>query len=204
MSTKPIVIDLLRHGPIDGEPALYGSTDVALAPHAKAKMESQLKSNPVDYSQVFCSPKRRCRAFAETLSAKSKFHAVVDERCREYDFGELDGIPFESMNQQQRQQMSLFWHHSVKLQLPGAECYQGFEARISAFWHDLTQSALNHGDTLVVTHGGVITTLVAQLMQLPLKVAFERIKISHASLTRISFYDNPQQAQFQFIGVPAP
>ncbi|MCM2681144.1 histidine phosphatase family protein [Echinimonas agarilytica] len=196
----PVYIDFLRHGPVAGLPALNGVTDVALAEGALDNMQRQAKRFAIEYQAVISSPKRRCRTFAERYSTQRDVSLHIEPQWQEFDFGDLDGVPFEQMNEQQRSIMGLFWAHSTNFELPGAECYEAFSNRIWSAWQHLATS--NPQSTLVVTHGGVIVVLVALLMNIPLADAYKRLHVGYASMTRVCFYDDPKQARIEFIGAP--
>ena len=60
--------DLLRHGQIDGPPALYGRTDVALSRDGWEQMYRQ--TNLLHrFDNIISSPLRRCHDFAKELAS---------------------------------------------------------------------------------------------------------------------------------------
>lgn len=198
----PVTIDLLRHGPVDGPAALYGSTNVPLKPEAIAQMNQQLSRFPVEYAQIISSPLRRCEAFASHYAQSHSLPLKLLDSIKEYEFGELDGVAFESTSEVQKQQLALFWQHPAAVALPQAESYPAFQSRVAEGWNAITKQAEQYGNILVVTHGGVIRAIVAHLLNIPLAQVIKRIQPIHSSLTRVEFYDTPENAQLRFIGVP--
>ena len=203
---EPIIIDLLRHGPVQGAPALYGRSDPTLRSGALSLMKRQLTQHPIQYGVIISSPKQRCLSFATQLAQQKKLPLSIAPDCAEFDFGSLDGVPFEQMNPEHRHLLQLFWAHSTAVNLPEAECYWAFSERVNHWWQSLCAQAISQrqGHHLVVTHGGVITAVMAQLLAMPLAKAYQHLAIGHASLTRIQFYETAKQAKILFIGAPAP
>ena len=199
----PIYIDLLRHGEVDGEPALYGSTDVAMKTEAFLAMQRQLNDHPMPYGCLISSPRRRCLHFSQTVATQQELPLLVNEDCAEYHFGQLDGVPFSQVSEQQRQWLDLFWRKPVQVELPDAERFEDFNQRVNRFWLQLASQALEtKQNRLVVCHGGVIKALLGQLLGISLSSAYQNLHIGYASLTRIELWDSMDTARAQFIGVP--
>lgn len=195
-------IDLLRHGPIEGPPALYGHTDVAPQREVFKRMQTQLAGYKGEYRTVVSSPLRRCAELAKAYAGAQALPLTIEPKSQEYSFGQLDGVPFDACSKRQQQALSLFWAHSTDVLLPGAEPYEMFRQRVSELWQQLCALSKREQSLLVITHGGVITALLSALLGLPDKTAFSRLKVGRASLTRIEFYHSAESAQIQFVGAP--
>ena len=201
---KPVYIDLLRHGEVDGEPALYGSTDVALKTEAILPMQRQLNDHPMDYGCLICSPKSRCLQFSRIFAEQHDVPLAVSADCAEYHFGQLDGISFDKADEQQRRWLDLFWCQPAQVLLPEAERFEEFSERVSRFWLQVATEAIEAQENrLVVSHGGVIKALLSQLLGISFGRAYQHLNIGYASLTRIQLWGSLDTARIQFIGVPA-
>lgn len=77
---------------------------------------------------------------------------MLDERLREFDFGEIEGSG--SMISTTRSKGLLLFDGFVA---PGGEAVDTFRDRVAGFFAGLT-----HGRHLVVTHGGVIRLLMRE------------------------------------------
>lgn len=199
----PVFIDLLRHGPVAGEPALYGSTDVKLQTEGLLLMQRQLNEHALEYAQVVSSPMSRCLEFAELFARQHDLELVLNGDCREYHFGSLDGKPFGQASAQELQWLDLFWQQPAQIELPEAESFEAFTARIAGFWQFIATEALQQGNQLVVCHGGVIKALLAQLLAMPLNRTYQHLEIGYASLTRIQLWNSPENFRLLFSGMPA-
>jgi alpha-ribazole phosphatase len=107
--TNATQFDLVRHGQIDGPPALYGRTDVALSRDGWEQMFQQT-SRLHRMDNIISSPLRRCHDFAKELASDNQLRLQVESGIQECDFGEWDGIEFDDQSQQWPL-MTSFWQH---------------------------------------------------------------------------------------------
>ena len=68
-------------------------------------------------------------------------------------------------------------------------------------WQHLAQE-FDHQHILLITHAGVIRALLCQLLEIPIHKQMS-LMIDYASLTRIHYYQDSQQAMIEFINRPA-
>lgn len=78
---------------------------------------------------------------------------MLDERLREFDFGEIEGKRFDDLEDKIQKGLLLFDGFVA----PGGEAVDTFRDRVAGFFAGLT-----HGRHLVVTHGGVIRLLMRE------------------------------------------
>lgn len=76
--------------------------------------------------------------------------AVTDPRLREIDFGDIEGLTWEDLDEETRAGLLAFEDFTA----PGGEAYQRFRGRVIEF-----VDALPPGNHLVFTHGGVLRLL---------------------------------------------
>ncbi|GAA4493089.1 histidine phosphatase family protein [Pseudaeromonas paramecii] len=184
MSDRPGCVHLLRHGPVAGAPALYGRTDVALAPEAQTLL-APLFAQASPYDQIISSPRTRCLQSAQALAGHWQVPLTVRPEWAELDFGDLDGRPFSELTEQWPL-LEAFWQAPARHTLPGAEPLVHFHARVLATWQSLL-AELGEQRVLVVTHGGVIRQLVGQLLAADWRSGAlqQGLHLPYASLTRI-------------------
>lgn len=197
-----LVIDLLRHGAcLDGD--IYrGSTDSLLSELGWQQMESAFDAlDSVPYQTLFSSPLQRCLLPAQRLSQRLALPLIEDSRLREIDFGDWDGQLYATVWQHSQQQVLDFWNDPEASPPPGGEPLQGLKSRLHEFvgqqlWRMLQpqpQSAINLTKSatdryvLCLCHGGVIRTLLAQLLGMPFAAA-QKTSVDYGSLTRIELY----------------
>ncbi|WP_313637592.1 histidine phosphatase family protein [Paenibacillus sp.] len=127
--------------------------------------------------RVFCSDLLRCRETLAYMAPSLEKVTVYDQRLREMNFGAWDGCTYEQLKDN-----SLYrsWiDDPSKITPPEGESWTQFDERLRSFLLDLGQAAetaighcavmKNKGEVitnraLVVTHGGVIRNLLAQVV----------------------------------------
>ncbi|MCL1599016.1 MAG: histidine phosphatase family protein, partial [Actinomycetia bacterium] len=80
--------------------------------------------------------------------------ATLDARLREFDFGEMEGLLFDDLDEVTQSGIITFDGFTA----PGGESISTFAARIEDFFGDLPE-----GHHLIITHGGVIRFLLRRL-----------------------------------------
>ncbi|GAK83816.1 alpha-ribazole-5'-phosphate phosphatase [Vibrio ponticus] len=176
---------LLRHGKVNGEPALYGRTDVRVAPEKQQAICQALLKQDLNIKFVVTSPLKRCADLADLVSQRCPDLAVqTNPGFQEIDFGQFDGVAFEEL-QEQWPLLEAFWQNPVQHPLPEAEPLAQFYQRISTAWQTLVEKA--EGDTLLICHGGTIRMILAYVLGLNWADAklFSVLQIGNQSLTHI-------------------
>lgn len=160
---------LVRHGYTqwNQERRYLGSTDVPLAPGEAERLEKLGPLPPLtgEFHRVYCSDLRRCRETLAALMPQLEPQAVYDARLREMDFGAWEGCTYEQLKDNL---LYRSWIDNPEAATPpGGEAWVQFAARIDHFWAELQQEAEAPAITriLLVTHGGVIRQLLAQIVE---------------------------------------
>ncbi len=84
------VVDLLRHGEVEGGACFRGSTDDPLSKNGWQAMESAARRiSPWD--QIITSPLLRCQQIAGVISEQQKTPLLLEADFREICFGEWGG-----------------------------------------------------------------------------------------------------------------
>jgi broad specificity phosphatase PhoE len=148
-------LDLLRHGDT-GQRSYRGQLDDPLS----ALGWTQLRAAVADHAwdRIVSSPMARCADFARELAAQRGLPLRLDPRLAEYHFGEWQGVPIETLAEQQGEALGRFWADPVAHPPPGAEGFSAFRGRLCAALDEAAGEA-RMGRLLVVTHGGAIRLL---------------------------------------------
>lgn len=187
-----ISVYLLRHGQVEGPAALYGSTDIALSKVGWQQMQSQ--TNQLAVEQVISSPLNRCCSFASDLAARSKLAFQVNSDLRECHFGDWDGVPYDDISEQDWPQLSQFWACPCEHGLTNAEPLGVMYKRVVDAWQNIVSELA--GNTLIITHGGVIRLILAYLLGLDWRnpKLFSQLRIGYASISKIEVSHHPDMA----------
>jgi len=176
-------VDLLRHGEAVGGARLRGTTDDPLTAQGERQMQQALEGER-SWSRIVSSDRRRCATFATALAEARAIPLQVDERLREIDFGDWEGMAPAEVWTRDAERASAFWTAPFSVPPPGGEDPQAMSRRVLAAWRELC-NALRPGEhALVVSHGGPIRVILGEVLQIP-DAALTRIEVSHASLSRI-------------------
>jgi broad specificity phosphatase PhoE len=154
----------------------YGSLDFGLseAGHTAAR---QITS-PWPLDTVVSSPRRRALETAASLAADVR----VDDRLRELDFGELEGLTYEEVERTQPELYAQWMDAPTTVRFPGGESYADLRARVLEAIEDL------EGTVAVVTHGGPIRAILAHCLRMPDDAIF-RLAIDYGSRSVVEWLD---------------
>ena len=149
-----LILHLIRHPRPLVEPGIcYGRLDVGAenpGPHAQRLLAELPPGLP-----VWSSPLQRCHALARALHPEP----VLDARLAEMDFGAWEGQAWDAVP---RHQLDAWAADVAGYAPPGGESPRQLQARALAF-----VEALDVPEAVLVTHAGVIRTLVAHQQGLP-------------------------------------
>ena len=159
---KSYVIHLIRHGAIDETLSgkYIGTTDPPLSDKGKLALKKLAFTHA--YPQppvVFTSPLKRCTQTCAVLFPERKPLVIAD--LSECNFGEWEGKTAEELKGSEDFQKWLAGDNSVKP--PRGESNADFVRRICKMFESIVEGLMKTGSTecAVVTHGGVIMTLLA-------------------------------------------
>lgn len=159
---KSYIIHFIRHGAIDETLSgkYIGTTDVPLSD--KGKMD--LKKLDYEYRYpgtqvVFTSPLKRCTETCRILYPEQNPLSIAN--LSECNFGEWEGKTAEELKSDPNFEKWLAGDSSVKP--PRGESNADFTRRICRMFESIVEGLMKTGTTesVIVTHGGVIMTLLA-------------------------------------------
>jgi len=202
---------LLRHGQVDADAGLYGKTDVAVTLETNIKIMAELLKHQHHFTDVVSSPLRRCSTLAKQFSSKAQLRLTIIDDFQEMDFGALDGRTFDEISLSDEHNginkiwhsLERFWQAPAVNHLPEAELLNHFNQRIGHAWSQLLKKY--QGKTvLLVTHGGVIRTILANILELDHgnPKLYSQLSIDYASVTHIDHYDESNISRIKNISMP--
>ncbi|MFV2060729.1 MAG: histidine phosphatase family protein [Gammaproteobacteria bacterium] len=183
MSIVPhTIIDLIRHGETISGSCYLGSTDSVLSDKGWQQMRgASLGHAPWD--TIISSPLKRCSAYAEELSATNNIPLVIEPAIKEINFGVFEGKTAKELMQHNPDALNKFWADPVNNTPPNGEYYPVFKSRILKAWQSIITRVINK-HVCVVTHAGVIRTVVQHVLGMPDNNLF-KLDIKHGGITRI-------------------
>lgn len=175
-------IHLLRHGDT-GQRSYRGQLDDPLTELGWAQLRAAVEGQ--EWDRIVSSSMARCARFAEELAAERGLPLRIDARLAEYHFGEWQGVPIETLAEEQGDALGSFWADPVAYLPPGAETFEAFHARLSTAMDDVSAEA-PEARVLVITHGGAIRLLRCAAEHRPFAEMAD-IDVPHASLHAIAW-----------------
>ncbi len=179
---RDYIIHFIRHGETlaNSEGKYVGRTDLPLTEEAKRELE-ELREDGIypSVGAVYSSPLKRCLQTAKIIYPSAQLIAV--EELAEYDFGEFEGKTYTELEELKSYRE---WRAGRSDAPVGGESLEGFRQRIYAGLMSIVRHMSENEcfDAAVVTHGGVIMTLLATC-GLPQKSSLEWVSESGKGFT---------------------
>lgn len=172
-----MLIHLIRHTTPDIEPGIcYGRSDIGLANSFVDEREIVLRRLKSNYDALFSSPLTRCTKLSDSISADTR---LIDDRLKEYDFGDWELRPWEKINDEEAQ----YWMDNyISSSAPNGDSLLLMKKRVDEFWHELIQQ--NFDNVAIVTHAGVIRLIHGLILETPLSHLF-RLQLDYGSIVEI-------------------
>lgn len=191
---------LLRHGETIAAPGtLLGRSDPPLSEDGVQQVRRALAridawGPPLD--RVIASPLQRCRLSALAFASTRQLPCDIGPDWAELDFGIWDGMHLSDLPAAEQAHYQ-HWHDDPTQDgPPGGEAFDAFRQRLE---HALA-SIPAAPRTLVLTHAGVIRTLLVSMLGLSWTSA-SQIALPHAGWVELSLYGD---ARPYLIGLGAP
>lgn len=168
---------LVRHGQTAANAGglILGRADPSLTEVGRVQAAALAAVLPIP-SRVVSSPLARARETAAVFGAP----VDVDPRWIELDYGDLDGMPVESVGDD----MWRTWREDVHFVPAGGESLASLGARVRQASEDLMAEAVER-DVVVVTHVSPIKAALAWALGVGDEVAW-RLFVGEAALCRIA------------------
>ena len=175
-----MMLYLARHGEVEeGYQGCYnGWIDVALSSKGNKEAKTLAKClTHVEFDMVYCSDLSRCK---ESIAYFDLNRVVYDMMLREKSWGECEGLGYDAIC---RKLGINYVSFSQWLEDLGGEGLKTFKARIASIFFEKIISSGGE-KVLVMTHGGVIRTILSIVTGESIEACFE-LAIPTASYTII-------------------
>jgi alpha-ribazole phosphatase len=171
-------IYLIRHTtPLVARGICYGQSDIDVTDSFEAEAALIREALPPGIEQVYSSPLKRCYKLAEYLFAGQ---AIVQEpslmelHCGEWELMHWDAIPPHVIDP--------WMKDFVNVAIPGGESYVQMHSRVTTCFNAIARA---EKPVAIVTHGGVIRSILAYLTKTPLADSFGAFKIHYGCVMQL-------------------
>ncbi|WP_378956287.1 histidine phosphatase family protein [Pelosinus sp. sgz500959] len=138
-------------------------------------------------SALYASDLSRALKTAECIGAKHNLPVTAVPELREINFGEWEGLTFESINSQSKDERSKLFTHPDEIIIPGGETFRQVKERaINA----ITKLVAQHPDQtiVIVSHGATIRTVLCAVLNIHLNHLW-KIKQDNTAINVLEYYD---------------
>jgi len=158
-------IYLIRHTtPNVAKGICYGQTDLDVTPTFIEEYKKIHEAVSFDeHTQIYSSPLIRCKKLAKTFGATINY----DDRLMELNFGNWEMQPWNAIPPEE---INPWMENFVETQVPQGESYTQLQRRVLELFNALKKEKITK--LIIVTHAGVIRSLVSYLQQISLKDSF--------------------------------
>ena len=181
---------LVRHAEpeADARGRCYGKLDVDLSEAGRSAARTLGRVGRAwRWDALRVSPRRRTRETARALDFDAPM--TLDDDLVELDFGDLEGKSYAQVEAEYPEIYAQWMCEPTRVRFPGGESHADMRARTRRFLaRESTRGAPGSPcRSLVVTHGGVIRTVLAELLEMPPEALF-RLHISHLGISVVDFH----------------
>lgn len=193
------IIDLLRHGDVEGGKMYRGQLDDPLSGFGweQLRMATKIKQN---WQHIITSPLKRCAEFAEELALTQTLPLTTEHDFKEISFGLWEGRTAEQLLNSEPENIKRYWNDPVYITPPQGENLLIFEKRIIKAWQKMTNE-FQGKHILLLSHAGVMRIILCHILSMPLTELFKLdVGLAKASRIQIEHADGESWPQLIFHG----
>lgn len=198
-SADSLYLYFVRHGESEsnGLNKIQGHSDSGLTERGRRQAEKvarRLARHSFDkiYSSDLGRALTTCRAIAQAVGKKPQ----IDPRLREIRLGVWEGLSTDEVNARYRKGYDRWLQSPTRMKIPGAERVNEFHARVRTRVEEIMVSHQT-GSVLVVTHGGVIASLVSHWLKSSFDHTLLNLRIDNTSITVVE--KNPHRVKIHLL-----
>jgi alpha-ribazole phosphatase len=190
-----MAIWLIRHTAPDIPPGTcYGQSDIGLLDSFLEEAAAIRENLPEFPGRVYSSPLSRCRRLAEFLFPSQEISwepDLMEIHCGQWELRNWNEIPAEEIDP--------WMKNFVDKPIPGGESYVALHQRVTKAFLRIGAS---ESSAAIVTHGGVIRSILSHLTETGLTDSFNRFRIHYGCIIRV---EHPaHSANYEILFNPEP
>ncbi len=162
-----MIIDLLRHGELEGGMKYRGRVDDPLTPEGRRSMEHVWHKLQGEVDAIATSPLSRCAGPARGWADASGIPLFVEERLAELHYGAWEGKTAVEIDYEFPGKLQQWRRDPTAMRPPGGESPEELQARLSDWWQEILRREKHH-HLLVISHSGSLRMLLAIALGAPI------------------------------------
>jgi broad specificity phosphatase PhoE len=180
-----LVVYLVRHAESrsNGQNRIQGHSDSGLTPRGIRQSErvaQRLKSTKIQ--KIYTSDLGRALKTSKTIAKALGQEVHKHSQLREIRLGEWEGLSVDEVNHQYNQGYDRWLISPTNMVIPGAESIIEFHRRVRGFFDELCKLHPS-GTILVVTHGGVIASLISHWLKADFDQTLLNLRVDNTGVT---------------------
>jgi len=177
---------LVRHGETlsNRENRVQGITDTELSDYGRMQVEKlaeSLRSEPID--GIISSPLKRAYQTAQAICKFHKASIEVESRLQEMNHGDFENVSIAELREKHLPFLKQWFSDPASVAMPNGESLYDLQMRA---WSAIEKIIGNSNNTLVVSHGMTIMTILCKIKNLDLSHAREML-VNVASKTSVEY-----------------
>lgn len=179
---------LLRHPETiaNSKKVYIGQTESKYTDRGREQFDKIVNNFDYDVDCIYTSPMKRCKVLAKDISEKIDTKLEVIESINELNFGIFENKNYKQVEKLYPNEWRNWIVDYINYAIPEGESLRELYTRVEEFLNILKKK---DGKYLLVTHGGVIQTIIALLLDLDIDDRWH-FKVSEGSLVEIDYIDD--------------
>ncbi len=193
------IIDLLRHGDVEGGRKYRGQLDDPLSKPGWEQLRTATNKKQ-NWQHIITSPLERCSAFASELAQTHSLPLQTKGEFKEVSFGLWEGKTADELLETHPDKIKQYWNDPIKTTPPQGENLLHFEKRVMSGWENMLKE-FQGKHILVISHAGVMRIILCRILGMPLTELFKLdIGLAKASRIQIDHVDDESWPRLMFHG----
>jgi alpha-ribazole phosphatase len=166
----------------------YGRLDVGLSAEGRRSSEELGRAlAATSLAAVYSSPLSRSLDTARAIAAAQELEPGIEDRLREIDFGELEGLTYDEIRQGRAELYRVWMERPTQVVFPGGEGFADLRDRALAGIGAIRER--HEGEAVVViAHGGVVRVVLREVLELSDPAIF-RLGLDFGGVTVVDWLD---------------
>jgi alpha-ribazole phosphatase len=162
---------LIRHGQtswnVEGRYQGYHDIELNQVGIKQAKLAEKYLSR-VEFANIYSSPLKRTLYTAETINGRRNLNIKVREDLKEMNFGKWEGMKFADIDEKYHKDYHTWLEDPYNNRPTGGENFKEITERTTTEVGRIVSENADGSSVAVITHGGVILSLLVYWLQIPL------------------------------------
>ncbi|MDX8395202.1 MAG: histidine phosphatase family protein [Mariprofundaceae bacterium] len=178
-----MIVDVLRHGALEGGEKYRGHTEEALTPEGRFDMQKVWQEICFSVDVIVSSPLSRCAEPAKEWAEEACIPHVIEPNIIEMYYGVWEGKTKQEIEAEFPGMLKQWRENPEGIHIPDAEMVEQLQQRIILFWEKLCSDYADK-HVLIIAHSGSSRMLVSHVLAAPI-VSTRRMSVPYAAWSRI-------------------